>query len=120
MSDNPQDAFTHPAGQLSLSGISRSKRSMDHRDILTETARILTERGKGYDKGSENSFPRAAQIASLKLNRDVTPYEVAIILESVKDARRATDPGNFDSHVDGVAYRAFAAEYVDDYLLRKL
>ena len=93
---------------------------MDHRDILTETARVLGDRGKNYDNGSENSFPRAAQIATLKLNRDVTPYEVAIILESVKDARRATDPGNIDSHIDGVAYRAFAAEYVGDYLLRKL
>jgi hypothetical protein len=92
---------------------------MDHRDVLTETARILTERGRSYDSGSENSFPRAAKIASLKLDRHVTAYEIAIILESVKDARRAVDPANMDSHIDGVAYRAFAAEYVDDHLLKR-
>lgn len=90
--------------------------SFNHREILIEAARILGERGVGYDQGSENSFPRAAKIASLKLDREVTPYEVAVILESVKDARRATDPGKTDTHIDGIAYRAFAAEYVGDYI----
>jgi len=33
---------------------------------------------------------------------------VAIILESVKDARRASDPLHYDSHIDGINYRAFA------------
>jgi hypothetical protein len=89
---------------------------MDHREILRETARILGERGESYDSGSENSFPRAAAIASFKLNRNVTPYEVAIILESVKDARRAMQPENMDHHIDGVAYRAFAAEYAGDFV----
>lgn len=110
------DAFSSPAGQKRLAGFDMPEFKMDHREILKETAKTLTERGQGYDQGSENSFPRAAKIASLKLDREVTPYEVAIILESVKDARRATDPGKADTHIDGIAYRAFAAEYVEDYI----
>jgi hypothetical protein len=89
---------------------------MDHRQILQEVARTISERGERYDTGSENSFPRAAAIASFKLDREVSAYEVAIILESVKDARRATDPGHPDNHVDGIAYRAFAAEFAKDYV----
>src|SRR5262245_23540052 len=89
---------------------------MDHREALLEAVRLLGERGAGYDQGAENSFPRAAAIASLKLDRRVTPYEVAIILESVKDARRATDPSTADHHIDGINYKAFGLEYIEDHL----
>lgn len=85
---------------------------MDHREILREALRVLEERGRSYG-GVEQSFERAAQLATLKLDRVVTPYEVAIVLESVKDARRAVNPFHFDSHLDGINYRAFAAEFMD-------
>lgn len=78
--------------------------------ILDEAKAIIAERGKQYG-GIEDSFDRAAKLASLKLDKDVTPYDVAIILESVKDARRATDPQHRDSHIDGINYRAFAAVF---------
>lgn len=78
--------------------------------ILDEAKAIIAERGKQYG-GIEDSFDRAAKLASLKLDKAVTPYEVAIILESVKDARRAADPTHHDSHVDGINYRAFAAVF---------
>lgn len=83
---------------------------MDHKDFLKEAARILTERGAVYGDVVED-FDRAARIASLKLDRPITPYDVVVILESVKDSRRAKNPGHFDSHVDGINYRAFAAEF---------
>lgn len=78
--------------------------------ILDEAKAIIAERGKTYG-GIEDSFDRAAKLATLKLGKDVTPYDVAIILESVKDARRAADPQHHDSHVDGINYRAFAAVF---------
>lgn len=83
---------------------------MDHRDALTEAARLLGERGETYG-GVEESFTRAAKIASLKLNREVSAYDIAIIMESVKDARRAITPTHLDSHLDGINYRAFACEF---------
>jgi hypothetical protein len=76
-------------------------------NILDEAKGLVGERGVEYG-GIEQNFDRAAKIASLKLDRTITPYEVAIILESVKDARRAVNPDHYDSHIDGINYRAFA------------
>lgn len=85
---------------------------MDHKEILHNAIAVLDERGAVYG-GVEQSFERAAQLATLKLDTVITPYVVAIILESVKDARRAVNPFHVDSHLDGINYRAFAAEFVD-------
>jgi hypothetical protein len=81
---------------------------MEPKDILNEAISLIDERGVNYDGGTEYSFDRAAKIAALKLNKSISAYEVAIILESVKDARRAISPDHYDSHIDGINYRAFA------------
>jgi hypothetical protein len=75
--------------------------------ILQEAIDLIDVRGQDYG-GIEKNFERAAAISSLKLNVNITPYMVAIILESVKDARRAVNPMHYDSHLDGLNYRAFA------------
>jgi hypothetical protein len=75
--------------------------------ILNEASSLIDDRGVNYG-GIEQSFDRAAKIASLKLDKHISPYEVAIVLESVKDARRASSPDHYDSHIDGINYRAFA------------
>lgn len=80
---------------------------MDPKAILEEAAALIDDRGVNYG-GIEANFERAASIASLKLNKAITAYEVAIVLESVKDARRAVSPDHYDSHIDGINYRAFA------------
>ena len=80
---------------------------MDPKAILTAAAALIDDRGVNYG-GIEANFERAASLASLKLNKTLTAYEVAIVLESVKDARRATAPDHWDSHLDGINYRAFA------------
>ena len=79
----------------------------DVAEIYNSALRIIDARGQMYG-GIELNFHRAAAIASLKLDKTITTYDVAVILESVKDARRATDPGLADSHVDGLNYKAFA------------
>jgi hypothetical protein len=80
---------------------------MNPKVILNEAASLIDQRGVNYG-GIEANFDRAAKLSSLKLDKTITPYEVAIILESVKDARRATSPEHWDSHIDGINYRAFA------------
>jgi len=75
--------------------------------ILNEASSLIDDRGVNYG-GIEQNFDRAAKIASLKLDKHISPYEVAIMLESVKDARRAVAPEHYDSHIDGINYRAFA------------
>lgn len=83
---------------------------MDVKQTLASAMALVNERGVEYG-GIEESFTRAASLASLKLNKTFTPYEVAIVLESVKDARRAINPDHYDSHIDGINYRAFALQF---------
>lgn len=80
---------------------------MDPKAILEAAMALIENRGVNYG-GIEQNFDRAAKIASLKLDKTISPYEVAIVLESVKDARRAISPDHYDSHIDGINYRAFA------------
>lgn len=80
---------------------------MNVKKVFEEALAILGERGKSYG-AVENNFQRAAALATLKLNKVVTAYDVAVVMESVKDARRATNWTNWDSHIDGVNYRVFA------------
>ena len=80
---------------------------MNPKDILTAAADLIAERGVNYG-GIEANFDRAAKLATLKLDKAISAYDVAIVLESVKDARRATCPDHYDSHIDGINYRAFA------------
>lgn len=83
---------------------------MDHRDYIEKAKAMLDERGAAYG-GVEESFTRTAAIATLKLNMQITPYIVATIMESVKDARLAMNPTHIDSHIDSINYRAFRAEF---------
>jgi Domain of unknown function (DUF6378) len=81
--------------------------------VLLREAQALSERRSvDYDVGSDpmSNYERAAKIASLKLGYEITPYAVLIVMESVKDARRCVNPTHRDSHVDGINYRAFAAQ----------
>ena len=80
---------------------------MDPKAILEAAMALIDNRSVNYG-GIEQNFDRAAKIASLKLDKTISPYEVAIVLESVKDARRAISPDHYDSHIDGINYRAFA------------
>jgi hypothetical protein len=82
---------------------------MDHRDYIKRATDMLDERGREYGN-VEDMFTRIAAISTLKLNVQITPYMVATIMESVKDARLAINPSHQDSHIDGINYRAFRAE----------
>ena len=82
---------------------------MDHREYIKRATDMLDERGREYGN-VEDMFTRTAAISTLKLNVQITPYIVATIMESVKDARLAVNPSHQDSHIDGINYRAFRAE----------
>lgn len=85
-------------------------RGYDPVEILDSAKAIIAERGVGYG-GIEQSFDRAAQIASLKLNKPITARDVCVILESVKDARLAVNYGHEDSLIDRINYAAFRAAF---------
>ena len=89
---------------------------MNPHDLLVQAADIIAQRGEGYG-GIENNFQLAADLASLRLGRDIHPYEVAIMLACVKNARAFNSPTHLDSHVDAVNYELFAATFAEDYAL---
>lgn len=52
-------------------------------------------------------------MATIMLDRVVTPYEVAILLHAVKLARMSVNRKYSDNYVDGVNYLAFAAQFAE-------
>jgi hypothetical protein len=78
--------------------------------VLDEAAKIIGERGEQYGE-IEMNFERAANTARAA-GIDVGPYEVAIILASVKLARMSVSPCKRDNYLDAINYLAFAAELI--------
>ena len=91
---------------------------MTPQELLKDASAIIDQRGEGYG-GIENNFQLAADLASLRLGRDFHPYEIAIMLACVKNARAFASPTHLDSHVDAVNYELFAATFAEDYMLSK-
>lgn len=92
---------------------------MTPQELLLDAANIIDQRGKNYG-GIENNFQLVADLASLRLGRDFHPYEIAIILACVKNARAFASPNHLDSHIDAVNYELFAATFADDYVAAKM
>ena len=81
---------------------------MNPRDILAASAALIDERGIDYGD-FENNFENIASISNAMLGRNLTAYDVAMILASVKFARLRQSPYKLDNFLDGVNYLAFAA-----------
>jgi len=90
---------------------------MNPQELLLQASEIIDRRGQDYG-GIENNFQIAANLASLRLGRQMHPYEIAVILACVKNARAVTTPNHRDSHIDAMNYEAFAAVFADDYVRR--
>lgn len=82
----------------------------NHMDILTTAVQTLQERGGQYGP-VEICFDRASKLASVRLNREITMYDIAIIMSCVKQARQVESPTLVDSWVDDVNYIAIAAQF---------
>lgn len=83
-------------------------------DLLAMAGAVIDQRGANYGE-IENNFQLIADIASLRLGRDIHPYEVAVILACVKNARNFASPDHLDSHIDAANYELFAATFAADY-----
>jgi hypothetical protein len=87
-------------------------------ELLYSAAEIINERATTYGNFEQN-LQLTADIASLRLGRDIHPYEVCVVLTSLKNARSFSDPQNVDSHIDGVNYELFATAFANDYVNSK-
>ena len=86
---------------------------MKYDAILTSSAAILTERAGDYG-APDKCFGRAASLASVFFERQVTPFEVAMMMDFVKTARLMHDSKKVDSWQDKINYAAFAGHFATE------
>ena len=78
-------------------------------DFLREAMTITTERNKTHGDRITN-HGNISQLWSWYLKREVTAYDVAMMMSLLKIARTKTGNPNKDDLVDGAAYLAIAGE----------
>lgn len=83
---------------------------MHYRDTLKKALEVMDERQKKYST-PEINFARIASLASIMLNRNVTPYEVSMIQLCTKLGRHIETPVYEDNVLDGVNYLAFVGTF---------
>ena len=79
------------------------------KDILTNAADIISERGKTHGH-YDLTMLRTAKLWSDYFERDIDPMDVAICMGLVKLARIMETKSNDDNWLDAVAYFAIAGE----------
>ena len=84
--------------------------NMNHTEVLTNAINILRDRDTKYGPVQE-MFERTSKLASIILDRDVTPYEITVIMKCLKDARKKYDPMNVDHYADNINYEAFSYQF---------
>ena len=84
----------------------------NHTEILSTAARTLRDRNIQY--GSEEMcFDRISKISTLILNKEISPYDVAMIMVALKLGRLQESRSLDDHYVDGINYMAFAAQFAN-------
>ena len=82
----------------------------NHTEILSTAARTLRDRHTQY--GSEElCFDRISKIATVILNKEISPYDVSMIMVALKLGRLQDSRTLDDNYVDGINYLAFAAQF---------
>ena len=83
---------------------------MNHKEILYKAASILNERDKMYGDVTP-LFENAAQLASIMTGKELTKYDISVVMEAIKLARRRANPKLADHYIDNVNYTAFSAQF---------
>jgi len=66
---------------------------MNHKDVLYKAAETLNERGANYG------------------DKDYNEYDISVVMEAIKLARRRANPTLADNYIDNVNYTAFSAQF---------
>lgn len=84
-------------------------------DILDDCIGIQQQRGEDYDSKSnkaERSFNKCAAAFNAITGKNITPAEVALMQQLLKDVRQWANPDRLheDSVLDGVSYASLKGE----------
>ena len=85
----------------------------NHIDILANTARVLKDRTEQYGDPAP-AYQRAAAIASAILGKQLTHYDIVMVMHAVKLSRMMTKRNNLDHYEDAINYLAFASEFATE------
>jgi hypothetical protein len=83
---------------------------MNHKDVLYKAAEILNKRGAVYGD-IDPLFENAAKLASIITGKEFSKYDISVVMESIKLARRRANFKLPDHYVDNVNYTAFSAQF---------
>lgn len=83
-----------------------------HIEILTDATRSIVDHNIDYGEPAKN-YERASALASMILNKPITPHEIAIIKMAVKLSRIAETPDLRKSYVEMIACAALAGEFIN-------
>lgn len=83
---------------------------MNSKEILQKAASTYNERGKQYGD-IEFMFDLTANLATMMTGREFTKYDVSVILEALKIARRRVNPMEAEHYIDQVNYTTFSAQF---------
>lgn len=80
------------------------------KDVINMAAEIFAERGEMYGD-IRPLFKNAAQLASIITGKEFSEYDICVVMEAVKLARRRANPKLADHYIDNVNYTAFSAHF---------
>jgi len=83
---------------------------MNHKDVLYKAAEILNKRGETYGD-IDPLFDNAAKLASIITGKEFSKYDISVVMESIKLARRRANFKLPDHYIDNVNYTAFSAQF---------
>lgn len=83
---------------------------MNHADVLRQSASAVNELTNAYGP-REMVFDRAARLASILVNREVSPYEVAMITMALNLGHLQENRGDPKNYVSSIVNVAFAAQF---------
>lgn len=101
-------------GKVSLiTPYNQVKKDKSASEYLEEGSKLLKERGKQYDKSSEErSMEKIVKILNLQTGQNLSVVEGWYFMQVLKDVRffQNTEKPHEDSLVDGINYRALMTE----------
>jgi len=81
-------------------------------ELLAKAVATFSDRGKQYGD-PEDMFDNISLVASIILNKNLKPYDIAMIFHCAKLCRTMTSRDNLDHYIDGINYLAFAGQFSD-------
>lgn len=83
---------------------------MNHTDVLYKAADTLNERAQTYGD-LDPLFADIAALATIALGKPFSKYDISVVMECLKMARRKVSPLLEDNYIDQVNYTAFSAQF---------